>query len=238
MWVALGLALAPGLLGAATAESLFEKGTTAYKAGDFAAARGAFEAATREHPTSGTLLNLGNADWQRGDTGAAILAWERARWLNPFGKGAKENLRFVRGVAQLESPQLRWYEVVSSWLPANWWACVAGVSLWFAVAIGVLPGILRWRRATWHQAASACGLAVFLLSVPAHFGVLTRARIGIVLQKDTPLRLTPTQEAEVVTRMAAGEPVRVGKERGRFVLVRGNRGFGWVEKEQVGRLSP
>jgi hypothetical protein len=216
----------------------FLRGLNAYRSGDFTAAAKAFaEDATRQ-PSSGTFQNLGNAEWQRGRAGDAIVAWERALWVEPRNRAVRENLRFARKGAQLESPDLAWYEVVSSWLPANWWAWLAGMSLWSAVGAVMLPGLLRRRRRTWHQALAAFCLTAFLLCLPAHLGVFTRSRLGFVLQKETPLRLTPTREAQAVTHLAAGEPARWVRVRGNFVMVRTNRGRGWVEADDIGWLCP
>ena len=221
----------------ASAADLFAVGSEAYKSGRFADAASAFEYSARFAPASGTLLNLGNAEWQRGRAGAAILAWERAQWLNPFHPEAAGNLQFGRKVAQLESPRLTWYEAVSTWLPVNWWAWVTGISLWAAVASGMLPGIVGWKRAAWQQAAAAGCLAIFLLSLPAQAGVLTRARVGFVMEKEAPLRLTPTAEAQVLTRMASGEPLRAERTRGKYILVQTSRGSGWLERNQVGLIA-
>ena len=79
---------------------------------------------------------------------------------------------------------------------------------------------------------------VFLLSVPAQIGVHTRSRIGFILQKDTPLRLTPTLEAQAVTRLAPGEPARWVRARGNYVLIRTSRTRGWIEREQLGLICP
>ena len=211
---------------------------SAYRAGDYARAAEAFRQSVALQPASGALQNLGNAEWQSRRPGAAILSWEQALWLDPFNQSARQNLRFARKTAQLEAPDLAWYEVVSTWLPVSWWAWIAGVSFWLAVAMGMLPGILRWRKATWHQAIAAVGLMVFLLSVPAHIGVKTRSRIGYVLQKDTPLRLTPTREAQAVTRLAAGEPARWIRAYGNYVLLSTSRSLGWLEQEQFGLTCP
>lgn len=217
---------------AAPADALFRYATNAYYAGDYTQAAGAFAQAASLRPSGGTLQNLGNAEWQRGRTGAAILAWEQALWLDPFNRLARANLHFGRRAAQLESPDLSWYEVVSSWLPANWWAWMAGVSLWAAVGISTVPGILRWRRASWHQALASFGLAVFLLSLPAHLGVDTRARLGFVLSKETPLRMTPTGNAQWITLLPAGEPGRLERTRGRYLLIRASHTTGWVQHDQ------
>ena len=234
------LALCPctSTASAASPDALFQAGATAYRAGDYARAAEVFRESIILQPASGALHNLGNAEWQRRHTGAAILAWDQALWLDPFNQSARQNLRFARKNAQLEAPDLAWYEVISTWLPVSWWAWIAGASLWLAVGMGMLPGILRQRKATWHQAIAAVGLMVFLLSVPAYVGVETRLRIGFVLQKDTPLRLTPTLEAQAVTRLAAGEPARLVRTRGNYVLIRTNRALGWVEEDQFGLTCP
>jgi predicted oxidoreductase len=52
------------------------------------------------------------------------------------------------------------------------------------------------------------------------------------------LRLTPTHEAQAVTRMAAGEPARWLRARGNYVLIRTSRAIGWVEREQFGLTCP
>ena len=226
-----------GAAGASPAHALFQTGSAAYRAGDYSVAVTAFRQAAELRPASGTLQNLGSAEWQRGRTGPAILAWEQAVWLDPFNESARENLRYARKAAQLESPELPWYEVVSTWLPVNWWAWLAGSSLWLSVGLVFLPGIFRWPKRAWHQAVAAFGFAIFLLCVPAHFGVDTRSRIGFVLGKDTALRLTPTAEAQPVTRLAAGEPGRLERIRGGYLLIRTSRASGWVERSEFGLIS-
>lgn len=219
-------------LHAASPPDLFRDGTAAFRANDFSVAVKAFRQSAALQPASGTLQDLGLAEWHRGHAGAAILCWEQSLWLEPFNTSARGNLRYARKVALLESPELTWYEVVSTWLPGNWWAWIAGISFWLAIAMVLLPAIFRRPKAAWHQAVAALGLTIFLLSIPAHLGVHTRSRIGFIQQKDTPLRLTPTQEAQSVTRLAAGEPARVQRQRGNYLLIRTNRSLGWVERSQ------
>src|SRR5262245_12394190 len=86
--------LVAGRVEAATPEDLFRAGTSAYKAGNYSQAAVFLREAVMLQPASGTLQNLGNAEWQCGRTGQAILAWEQARWLDPFDEAARSNLRF------------------------------------------------------------------------------------------------------------------------------------------------
>ena len=222
----------------ASANDPFLRGLKAYRQGQFAEAANHWRASADESPATGTLVNLGLAEWRRGRAGAAVLAWEQARWLDPFDQRARANLRYARQLTGVESPDYSWYERASAWLPANAWAWIAGGSLWFAIGLVVLPGVFRWRRSTWQQAVASLSLAIFLASLPALAGVSTRTQLGFVLEKETPLRLSPTAEGESATKLAAGQPARALRTRGDYVLVRTTHGRGWIENRQFGRLCP
>lgn len=222
----------------APADAVPLPGASAYQSGDYAGAANILAESARTQPATGTLLNLGLAEWQRGRRGPALLAWEQSLWVDPFNAAAGENLRFARKTAQLEAPEYAWYEAASMWLPVNAWALVAGGSLWFAVALAMLPRVLRWRRANWHQALAASGCALFLLCLPSLHGIHTRSKIGIVLEKDTPLRLTPTRNAQTVMLMPEGQPARWDRARGDFLFIRTSYGNGWIERSKLGRVCP
>ncbi len=222
----------------ASTNDLFQQAVNSYQSGMFAEAAKEFRAASGASPASGTLLNLGLAEWRRGRVGLAVQAWEQARWIDPFDARARANLCYARQLTGVESPDLTWYERASTWLPVNAWAWIAGGSLWLTISLAVLPGVFRWRRSNWTQALAALGLAGFLVSLPAHVGVVTRTQIGFILQKNTPLRLTPTDEAEVVAKLSSGDPARAVRTRGNFVLVRTMRGEGWIARNQFGLVCP
>ena len=233
-----GLLICRHVASASVETNFFKLGTAAYEQKDFSLAAKMFATSAASEPAAGTFQNLGNAEWQNARTAEAILAWERALLLHPFDRHADNNLKFGRESAQLEAPELTWCEIVASWLPANVWAWLACGSLWFAVGTMMLPGILRRRRSATQQAVIALGLGVFLLSVPANYGVWTRSHIGFVLERETPLRLTPTAEAEATTKLAAGEPGRILRERQNYLLIRTRRTTGWVERSGFTLVTP
>jgi len=218
-------------------EQQFQAGIAAYRADDFSRAAAAFQASADAKPATGTFLNLGNAEWQRGRPGPAILAWEQALWLWPAGPAAANNLRYARALGQIEAPELAWYEVVSAWLPSGWWAVLTACSLWLVADLLLLPGIFRRRRTGWHQALATLGLTLLLLSLPAHIGWHTRSRIGFVLEPDTPLRLTPTETAQEVTRVGAGEPGRCERIFGNYCYIRFRNTAGWLPREEFGLVA-
>ena len=216
----------------------FRQGVESCQAGEYTKAIRAFQESLTAQPAAGTLLNLGIAQWRNGEAGEALLSWEQAAWMDPFSRAARGNLRFARQVVDVEGPELRWYETVSTWLPADAWAWLTGISLWLAVGMVTLPGILRWRRAGWHQPLAAIGLGVFLFCIPAHIGIITRSHLGIVVGNDTALRLAPAQEADVTATLTAGEAARALRSRGNYVLVRTQNGLGWIERNGFALICP
>lgn len=215
-------------------DDAFAQGLELSRAGDFPEATAAFEKAAQGRPAVGIYINLGLSEWNRGHAGAAILAWEKARWIDPRDTRAVGNLALARQVAEVDSPQLKWFEVPSTWLPPNDWVWIAGASLWLAVGALVLPRILRRNRHGWQQTLAALGVGAFLFSVTANLGVVSRTDIGFVVRKTAPLLLTPTQEAEVVSSLNAGEPGRWLRTRSNYYYIRTAGAAGWIEKSDFG----
>lgn len=224
---------------ARSATNSFARGLAAYEAHDFTGAIQAFKDETQRAPSAEAWHNLGNAEWQGGHPGPAILAWERALWINPRDAEAAASLRFGRQAAPLGELPLRWWETYSTWLPMNAWAWLAAGSFWVAAILAfVMPVILGWRRQAWSQSLAAIGFGLFLLALPGMAGVHTRARLGVVLPPATPLRQTPTQHAHILTRLAAGEVARCQYGRGNYLFIRTSAGdSGWVEKNQFQFIS-
>ena len=237
IFIALLLAALP-TTNAATNANLFGTGLIAYESGQFAAAARAFRESATNAATPGALRNLGLSEWRRGRAGAAICAWEQVLWIAPYDAASRGNLAYARRSVDVESPHWHWYERVSAWLPFNGWAWITAAGLWLTLAAILLPDILRRRRSAWSQAGAAVGLMVLLSSLPAQLGVLTRRQIGFVLQRETPLRLTPTNDSEIITKLPNGDPARKLRAHGNYVLVKTTQGEGWVERRQFGLIVP
>jgi tetratricopeptide (TPR) repeat protein len=215
----------------------FQSATSEYEAGRFDAAAGLFAKLAAQEPAAGTLYNLGDAEWQAGHAGPAILAWERAQWLDPWRSDAAMNLRFARRNLELDSPEPTWYEVCSTWLPVDAWPWLACGCFWLALALVMLPGIFGWRRAGWQQGVAAASFAILLLTIPALIGVHERGRIGVILPDNVTMRLTPTKEAQVISTLPAGTSARLERERGGYLLVRAGTALGWVERGQLALIA-
>ena len=228
---------------AETPAQRFALANKAYNESDYAeAAYQLRELTLAGHWSRGALHNLGNAEWKVNRPGYAVLAWERARALNPFDRNTAANLHFARVQAQLLVPERPWFEQYSEWLPSSVWLLAASISLWCGVGLLALPRLLGAKRADWHQGVAALLLAIFLLSVPALAGLYTRRQVGVIVAEETPLRLSPTREGEArdaLGKVGAGEVARVEKTRGDYFYVRaeGDRA-GWVHRSEFARIWP
>jgi tetratricopeptide (TPR) repeat protein len=221
----------------AATNDFFARGIAAARAGEFSDAAAAFQNAARRQPAAGALVNLGLAEWQRGHAGAAILAWERARWIDPFDGRAAQNLRFARAAAQVDEPAWQWFEAVSLWLPPAAWLWLAGASLTLTAAALILPGVFRRKKSGGQQMLAALSGMIFLFSLTANLGVVSRAQLGFVLAKNAPLLLTPTHEGEVISTLNAGEPARRLRTRGDFYFIATANGSGWMEAKAFGLVN-
>lgn len=233
------LLLACPLLHASPADR-FARATEAFAANDYAeAAYQLRELSAAGEWSHGALHNLGNAEWKVARPGHAVLAWERARTLNPSDRNTIANLRFARNKSQLVQPQSPWYEQFSEWLSPSVWLVGASVSLWGGITLLCLPRLLGLRRAGWHQGVAALLLAVFLMSVPALIGLRSRSQIGVALEDETKLRLTPTRDGEQLSTLPGGEVARIEIQRGNYFYVRadGDRA-GWVDKRDFAKIWP
>lgn len=228
---------------AETPAERFALANKAYNSGDYAEAVYQLrELSAAGEWSRGSLHNLGNAEWKVNRPGYAVLAWERARSLNPFDRNTAANLHFARVNAQLVVPERPWFEQYSEWLPSTAWLVASSLSLWCGVALLTLPRLLGLRRADWHQGVAALLLAVFLLSVPALIGLYTRQKVGVILAEETPLRLSPTREGEArdaLGKVAAGEIARVEMTRGDYLYVRAESDrAGWVHRTEFAKVWP
>src|SRR5262245_47979319 len=67
----------------------FDLGRTDYESGKYGDAAKSFQSHADKEVSAGLLHNLGNAEFKVGHLGPAILAWERARALDPGSRNTK-----------------------------------------------------------------------------------------------------------------------------------------------------
>jgi tetratricopeptide (TPR) repeat protein len=228
------------------AQQLFEDAARRYEAGDFAAAAahygrlaaGGWDSAIVEH-------NLGNCEYRLGRLGRAILAYEKAVFLDPTGQPWRENLAFVsqQVVDRVEDGESEgplaalaaWHGTLS---PTGITMVFLAAWLTFNLA---LAGALFARREGWRRMAALLlspllgVLLLSALSLGITIHVRDRLHFGIVLAPRADLVSVPGPGGVRLTTVHEGLKVRLEEARGDWLEVVLPNGFkGWLPQEAVG----
>lgn len=195
----------------------------------------------------GYYLAAGNTQYERGDYGRAILAYERGLRLQPNNGELANNLRFVREEAGITRPVIpentlvRWWRAAGAALGAGTCFALALVGWWLAVA-----GTLYWylRRGTMSESRRFALLpaAGFLLALAVIFyqlgesrnATLARADEVILIERSASLRVAPGPEATLEATLSSGQKLRIVDRFERYVKVQLEDGRqGWLPESTI-----
>ncbi len=195
-------------------------------------------------------LALGNAHFESGRTGRAVLAYERGLRLRPGDGDLRNNLRFVREEAGIFIPELpdffllRWWRVAGSWLGTAaalylgllfFWLAVAGATYWYLRR----QRMDEKRRFALLPAAGVCLAVAFLLFSlgRARNQYLSRTDGAVLLATAAPLRVSPTGNSSVETTLTEGAYLIVTDRLEKYLKVRLADGKqGYVRRDEVEEL--
>jgi tetratricopeptide (TPR) repeat protein len=220
-----------------------EQANRLHQSGDFAAAASAYEAILQQGgPRASVYYNLGNSYQSLKKYGPAILAYERARVIDPRAPDLLANLALARkAVAVVEDVTIHpWVHAVVHYLSRNEWSwIVAGAALTLG-GLGLACGVVRLPR---RFSFAAAILASLLLGLGAGVLYLRKGESthGVVLSENAAVRISPFAKADSIGTAAQGRVVKMGVKRGDFqyVEVPGSSLQGWLAAKDLARvLSP
>jgi tetratricopeptide (TPR) repeat protein len=222
----------------------FQAANKLYDAGKSSDAIAAYE---RIQPkTSAVYFNLGNAYFRAGETGRAVLNYERARRLSPRDPDILANLRFAQqklGVDEVNAPPKAWqrmmHALIDSHTPAEWSAYEL-MGMWLAaLAMGLALWVRRARTAL--LVVSAAGFAWLLVAGSALSYQMIDERTGphaIVVTRQAQARFAPLPDSTVHVQLPEGTEVSVREDRGQWLLVeRADGQQGWIRRDSVERVG-
>ena len=186
-------------------------------------------------------LALGNAYYETGQYGRAILAYERGLRLRPANADLSNNLAYVREEAGLTEPGipdfflLRWWQQLGALLGSTTAYVLALVFWWMAVG-GALWWYLRRQRMSEQRRFALLPAAVVGLLLALACYALGQSRETYLAQTDqavlvasvADLRVSPTQEASVEDTLLEGVRLRITDRVGDYVkvvLMDGRQGY-------------
>jgi len=219
----------------------FKSANALFDAGKFAEAVAAYEQI--EPKTAHVFFNLGNAHYRAGQTGRAILNYERARQIAPGDPDILANLKFAEqkaGVVEAnESPKpvVRFCRSVAAARTAAQWRRYEIVGVWATMLL--IAAAVWWPR--WRTGLVILAVVAGVGLVTATAMVIYRGAVrpgAVVVAPKVEVRFAPLTDATVHFQLGEGTKVAVREDRGQWVLVeRADEQQGWVRAEAIERVA-
>jgi len=216
---------------------------------DPAVAAAAYDSLRLEGKVStGLYLSQGNAYFQAGDLGRAILAYERGLRLRPGNADLANNLAFVEEKLSQQLRDLpsffllRWWRLLGSWIGTTTSHLLALICWWLAVGIFILWFFRRERLSDRRRfvllpaAGAAFLLAVFFYALgESRMAELNRTDQAVLVAPTAELRVAPGENATLEKMVSAGLRLRiVDRFKDNFVKVELRDGKqGWLPVEAI-----
>jgi len=191
--------------------------------------------------------NLGNAYYKYGETGLAILNYERALRLNPMFEDAAFNLEFanqkvIDNVVMSESFFLRkWINLLIRVQSSDGWF-VTGI-LTFVIALAGLLLFVFGKTSLGRKAAFYTALVFLIISVSALISSFSRYKMmeehgeAIILSGAVIVKSSPDKSGTDLFQLHEGTKVAVQSELDNWVEIRlGNGNEGWIEARHLEKI--
>lgn len=188
-------------VGIARPAGLTERADSAYNAQNFRVALSLYnQVLDKEGATSQLYYNIGNANYRLGNTGQAIVAYERALRLDPSNADARANLDFVtsslKGLPEDGSSFLsNIHRNVTGFASPDGWSYIA--LLLFIVTLGCVAIYLFASNPNLRKVGFFGGITVLVLFVYTLViawqtaGAIDRKDIGIIVSQSARLTSNP-----------------------------------------------
>jgi tetratricopeptide (TPR) repeat protein len=240
--------LLPFLLCADGADPELDAANRAYTNGSYDESARLFQQIVDTRGYSAPLcFDLANAEAQAGHTGAALLNYERARYLAPGDRDIDHNLQHARKMAGLEPNAYRWWQVAL--LSVNWsvWLGIMGVCLLliFIAIVGTsyAPALARASKIPLRLLKNIFrGILFGGIPFCLLMGYVELSTIGfndrlqgvIVASKAATLRLSPFDSADSIGTIPEGELVTVEDKHNDYLRIEArDHHFGWVRQKDI-----
>jgi len=217
-------------------ETLFQKGNEVYALEEYGKAIDLYEQCLQQAATSALHFNLGNAYYNTGDIGRAVLNYERSLALSPGNQEAKANLAFLRRELELAEREYGPATRVGLKAPINFWCWTATAGFWLAIFMFTLPPLYGVSNLA-TRVVTILSVTAVLASGIALYGYHTKGAEAIILEPDAAIRVAPSEQSNEYGYLRAGETVSVAKIHQNYVFLETAGGkSGWVLTTNLSRI--
>lgn len=216
------------------------KANQEYQAEHFAEAVSLYQSVVDAGTRNAALFyNLGNASFRAGETGRAILNYERALALKPGHPEARANLHLAQDKAKALELQSKWWDRFINRTTPTQLSIAAMGAFWIGVFC-LAAWVLAARRAPLRLLASVFALLVAGLLATALYALET-GRIGrdlaIVTGDKVNARVATADNAGSVLAVPAGSEIKILSTRGNWIYAAlPNNLRGWIPADSAERV--
>lgn len=215
-------------------DSLFQEANLAYSNGQFEKAIRLYEQITTEKGYSANILyNLAGSYARDGQTGKAILNYERALRLAPSDSDIRGNLEHLRKEQTLFPKEQGAVEQLFSLLNMQQWALLALTSLFVAAMLSALRFRVHFSK---HQTAlmNTAALLVFVLGIAGTYSNQRTFRTSIVIAPEVRLLISPFAGSSSVAAIQEGRRVFPVKNYQDYIyVVDETHRKGWLKRGSI-----
>ena len=214
-----------------TSSQDFLAANKAYAAGDWNKAIQGYESLIIHAGFSASLCyNLANSYARNGQTGKAVLGYERALILAPDDPDTRHNLELLRLEKGLPAGDVSLAHQAGTLLGLNQWAVLAAILL---AALSLIQ-LAAWRFPRSTRLVSALTGVCLLLLALSFAGIAIQYQgwqQAVIVSPQTSLLLSTFDGAASTGVIEEGRMVRVIKSHGNYALIKevnGRGGSGWI----------
>ncbi len=211
-----------------------------YNEGNFLKSAELMESIAETGVKNGKLFyNLGNAYFKGGNTGKAILWYERARKFIPNDPDLKFNLNYAEGFIKdkVEEKSFSVYRVLFFWKQLLGRSLIqwAGISLYILFwAMVVFQMVKSKKLIKIHTICALILSIIFILTSVFDYYTDIYKRKAVILSDKVHVRSGLTNDSTELFVLHTGTLVNVADERKGYVKIRfSNDKIGWVKKDVI-----
>lgn len=189
--------------------------------------------------------NLGNAHYNQGQMGPAILNYLRAQRVIPRNSALQSNLALARslvpdsGASNGETPLAIWNDLTERALTLDELALVT-LAIWFAFAMALVVMVMMAHKG-FRKTAKIVAIVIAVPMVAAFFALGSRLYADalnpdvVVVADEVEVTTGPNPQYALQLTMSGGAEVRLLDSRGSWskVSVRGGEIKGWVPSSSI-----
>ncbi|MDO8946397.1 MAG: tetratricopeptide repeat protein [Desulfocapsaceae bacterium] len=207
----------------------FLEANRAYETGDLTKAIRIYEDLVAHAGVSASLCyNLANSYARTGQTGKAVLEYERALLLAPGDGDIRTNLERLRREKGLFQKEIPWWQKMGSLMGLNQWTVLAAIIL---LALALLHLATMRFTVSSRLSSSLTGVFLLLLGISSA-GVAIQYRNwqqAVIVAPDARLLISPFDGAGSTGAIEEGRLIRIIKRHDSYALINDENGrSGWV----------